>query len=158
MLPVAAAGIAVVLGASALGLAAAREDGRPSAATTTTATTTTSTTAAPAPSTTQPARTTPVLQAVDFDGETARYLLADADAVTVVAHEPCWVSARRAPGDTELWQATLAAGETRTVPFEGSLWLRLGNPGGVSLRAGAAAVELPGPDDVPVNVELSTST
>lgn len=76
--------------------------------------------------------------------------------VVLSASGSCWVLATT-PSGTVLWTGTMAAGQSRTVPADGGVVLRLGAPWHVSLSAAGRPVQLPSGFLSPFDVTFTTA-
>lgn len=76
--------------------------------------------------------------------------------VVLSASGSCWVLATN-PSGTVLWTGTMAAGQSRTVPADGGVVLRLGAPWNVSLSADGRPVQLPSGFLSPFDVTFTTA-
>jgi hypothetical protein len=115
------------------------------------------------PSTAPPANpSVPAVRLIGADTTTAGYAVTATPAVvTVVANAPCWVQAR--PGDagtTAMFEGTMTAGARHTFSNPAGIWLRLGNPGAVTLVVNGVSIDLPaaGHGTAPFDVLFRTSS
>lgn len=64
-------------------------------------------------------------------------------SVTLSASGPCWAEAVDVSTGQVVWEGTLEAGQSETVPATTGLFLRLGNTPAVTVTAGGQTVQLP---------------
>jgi cytoskeleton protein RodZ len=55
----------------------------------------------------------------------------------------CWVQVRSGQSGPVVFQGTLPAGDSKTFPAEGPLWLRVGNAAALAVRVDGATVTMP---------------
>jgi Domain of unknown function (DUF4115) len=112
----------------------------------------------PVPSTTT-TTTVPVVL-VSSDSQGARYNLASSASVELVPSSPCWVEIRagNATG-TLVFQGVLRPGDHRPIPATTPVWLRLGNPPGVTIVVNGSPLQPPGRSSSrPYNVTFAPAT
>ena len=74
------------------------------------------------------------IEPVSSDARGARFAVNQLPfTLTMVAKGSCWVQVRQGDGGPVVFEATLQAGQTKTVDGTGNLFLRLGNPNNVAL-------------------------
>lgn len=88
-----------------------------------------------------------------IDGDVAAYLVTEFDEVTVTATDRSWLRVRTPDGGI-LTEGTLEAGEVAAVVVSGTAEVRLGNPDGVTVRAGTRALDLPPSGGSPLTLVL----
>ena len=114
--------------------------------------------AAPQPTFT-PSTTPPTASAVliDSNSQGARYSVAPAaSSIVLVPTSNCWVQVRT--GDAKgpvVFQGTMHAGDRMPLPTSGPVWLRLGNPPGISIVVNGTPLHLVTPSVAqPYNLEF----
>jgi hypothetical protein len=117
--------------------------------------------ASPAP--VSPATTAPQAAAVliDSNSQGARYSVApSAGSIDLVATSSCWVQLRTASANGPvLFEGTMHAGDRMPLPTGGPVWLRLGNPPGISIVINGAPLHLAAPSvPQPYNVEFQPAS
>jgi hypothetical protein len=112
--------------------------------------TTTPTTAAPVAS--------PVLLASNSQG--ARYSVAPSAAFTLVPTSSCWVQVRTGTANGPVvFQGTMHVGDRLPLPTNTPVWLRLGNPPGVSIVVNGTPLHLVTPNvPQPYNLEFQPAS
>jgi hypothetical protein len=103
----------------------------------------------------------PSVRLVGADTTTAGYAVTATPAVvTLVAKAPCWIQVRpHDPNTAAIFEATLPADARRTFSDPSGLWIRLGNPGAVTIVVNGVSIDLPagGHGSAPFDVLVRTS-
>ncbi len=98
------------------------------------------------------------IEPVSSDARGARFAVNQSPfTLTMVAKGSCWVQVRQGDGGPVVFEATLQAGQTKTVDGTGNLWLRLGNPSNVALTIGGRQVSMSVAPGIPYNVVFEAS-
>jgi hypothetical protein len=110
-----------------------------------------------------PSTTSPPAAAVliDSNSQGARYSVApSAASINLVASSSCWVQLRTASANGPvLFQGTMHAGDRMPLPTGGPVWLRLGNPPGISIVINGAPLHLLAPSvPQPYNLEFQPAS
>jgi hypothetical protein len=107
-------------------------------------------------------RSQPAVRLFGADPTTAGYAVTTAPAVvTLVAKGPCWLQVRlRDSNGSVMYQGTMAARAQQTFSDPEGVWLRLGNPGAVTLVVNGVSIDLPaaGHGSAPFDVLVRTAT
>jgi hypothetical protein len=119
--------------------------------------------ATPAPTVTSPTTVAPKASAVliDSNSQGARYSVQpSAASIELVATSRCWVQVRTGSAVGPVtFQATMHVGDHLPLPTTGAVWLRLGNPPGVSIVVDGTPLHLVTSSVAqPYNLELQPST
>jgi len=110
---------------------------------------------APASTTPPSAGAAPAARVVSTGAQGVTIAVISGSAVDLSARAPCWILARASATGPVLTEATLGAGQTASIPFRDGLWIRLGNPAGVTVLIGGQPLALPGQPGQPVNLLFS---
>lgn len=98
------------------------------------------------------------IEPVSSDASGARFAVNQSPfTLTMVAKGSCWVQVRQGDGGPVVFEATLQAGQTKTVDGTGNLWLRLGDPSNVALTIGGRQVSMSVAPGTPYNVVFQAS-
>jgi uncharacterized protein DUF4115 len=108
-----------------------------------------------APTPTASAAPAPAARVVSTGAQGVTIAVISGSTVDLSASAPCWILARAAATGAVLTEATLAAGQTASIPFQDGLWIRLGNPAGVTVLIGGQPLALPGQPGQPMNLLFS---
>jgi hypothetical protein len=106
--------------------------------------------AAPAP--------TPPLAPVSVSGQEATWVLSPGTTtpqLVLAAAQACWIEARAGQRGPVLYEGILEPGQTETLDLHETLWIRVGNAGGITARAGDRPLSIPVGGPVPYDLIIS---
>jgi len=95
----------------------------------------------------------PTLEPTTFNTTAATYAAPGSTyTLDVAASGPCWILATESTTGQVLWTGTMQAGESRSIPGSGSVFVRLGAAFSVVLTLNGVPVSLPVGHGSPFNV------
>jgi hypothetical protein len=112
----------------------------------------------PKPKSTTPT-TAPQIAAITTSATSATYPVPSSSYQLVVTTStgPCWIQAQSTNSGTTLWEGTIPAGSSQTIPGNGGMTIDIG-ASGTSITVNGVPVGLPAPLNVPFQATFTSSS
>jgi hypothetical protein len=110
----------------------------------------------PGPATTLPPVVSSPVELISSDSQGATFSLTSSASIELVSSARCWVEVRAGDATGQVtYTATMMPGDRHALPVGGTVWVRLGNPPGVSIVINGTPLQAPIPSTAqPYNLQF----